>query len=176
MQIIHDNGGEFTGFALQHLLELLNIKPVATTNKNPQANAICEQMHQTVATVLKTLLLAQPPQTCCHTALLVDDDPATAMHALWSTVSTMLQATPGGLAFSQGMNLNIPLLADWQAIFAQREQLVNNALLCVNKMRINFDYHIGQKVLKYDKKHFKANLNLKRQDPLTFFGSILTTL
>ncbi len=57
-------------------------------------------MHQTVATVLKTLLLAQPPQSRREAALLVDDALATAMHALRSTVSTTLQATPGGLAFS----------------------------------------------------------------------------
>ncbi len=100
MQVIHDNGGEFTGFAFQYLLRLLNINPVPTTNKNPQANVICKQMHQTVATVLKTLLLAQSPQTCCQATLLVDNALATAMHALQSTVSTMLQATPGGLAFS----------------------------------------------------------------------------
>ncbi|KAL7463850.1 hypothetical protein ACHAXS_004201 [Conticribra weissflogii] len=100
MQVIHDNGGEFTGFAFQHLLQLLNIKPVPTTNKNPQANAICKQMHQTVATMLKTLLLAPPPQTHCQAKLLVDDALATTMHALQSTIFTTLQATPGGLAFS----------------------------------------------------------------------------
>ncbi len=49
------------------------------------------------------------------------------------------------------MFLNIPLPADWQAIIAQQEQLVNDTLLCANKKRINFDYQIGQKVLKYDK-------------------------
>ncbi|KAL7465465.1 hypothetical protein ACHAXS_005793 [Conticribra weissflogii] len=56
-------------------------------------------MHQTVATVLKTLLLAQPPQTHHQAALLVDDALATAMHTLHSTVSTTLQAM-GGLVFS----------------------------------------------------------------------------
>ena len=100
MQVIHDNGGEFQGFAFQNLLRLWHIKPVPTTNKNPQSNAICERMHQTVATVLKTLLLAQPPQSRREAALLVDDALATAMHALRSTVSTTLKATPGGLAFS----------------------------------------------------------------------------
>ncbi|KAL7448398.1 hypothetical protein ACHAXS_000150, partial [Conticribra weissflogii] len=55
------------------------------------------------------------------------------MHALQSAVSTTLQATPGGLTFSQDMFLNIPLLADWQAILAQREQMVNDALLHANK-------------------------------------------
>ncbi len=96
MQVIHDNGAEFTRFAFQHLLRLLNIKPVPTTNKNPQANAIFEQIHQTVATVLKTLA-CPTPQTRCQAVLLVDAALATTMHALWSTVSTMLQATLGGL-------------------------------------------------------------------------------
>ncbi len=53
MQVIHDNGGEITGFAFQQLLRLLNIKSVPTTTKNPQAHAICKLMHQTVVTVLK---------------------------------------------------------------------------------------------------------------------------
>ncbi|KAL7460447.1 hypothetical protein ACHAXS_000898 [Conticribra weissflogii] len=48
------------------------------------------------------------------------------------------------------MFLNIPLLADWHTIFACKEQLVNDTLLCAKK-HINFDYQIGQKVLKYDK-------------------------
>ncbi len=133
------------------MLCLLNIKPVPTTNKNPQANAICKQMHQTVATVLKTLFLAYPPQSYCQATILVDNDLATAMHALQSTVSATLQATPGGLAFSCNMFLSIPLFADWQAILAQQEQLVNDALLYAYKKCINFDYQIGQKVLKYDK-------------------------
>ncbi len=63
----------------------------------------------------------------------------------------MLQATPRGLAFSCDMFLNIPLLANWDPILARREQLVNEALLRANKKRINFDYAVGQNVLKYDK-------------------------
>ncbi len=54
-------------------------------------------------------------------------------------------------ASSWDMFLNIPLLADWQMILAWREQLVNDALLCANKKCINFDYQIGQRVLRYDK-------------------------
>ncbi len=49
------------------------------------------------------------------------------------------------------MFLTILLLADWQAVLAQIEQLVNDALLHANIKRLNFDYQIGQKVLKYDK-------------------------
>ncbi|KAL7471723.1 hypothetical protein ACHAXS_012026 [Conticribra weissflogii] len=39
-------------------------------------------MHQIVATVLKTLFLSQPPQSCFQATLHVDDALATAMHAL----------------------------------------------------------------------------------------------
>ncbi len=116
--IIHDNGRKFTSFAFQQMLCLLNIKPVLTTNKILQANTICKQMHQTIATVLETILLANPPQPHHQAALFVDDALTTAMHALQSTVSTKLKATPRGLAFSQYMFLNIPLIADWQAILA----------------------------------------------------------
>ncbi|KAL7461162.1 hypothetical protein ACHAXS_001590 [Conticribra weissflogii] len=51
-------------------------------------------MHQTVATVLKTLLLVQPPQSHSQATLLVDNALAPAFHALQSMVSTMLQAMP----------------------------------------------------------------------------------
>ncbi len=104
-------------------------------------------MHQTVAMVLKTLLLAQPPQSSFKATSLVDDALATAMHALRSMVSTTRQAAPGGLTFSQDMFLKIPPLADWQAILAQQKQSVNETLLQANKKQINFDYQIGQKVL-----------------------------
>ncbi len=137
--------GKVTGFAFQQLLELLNIKSIPTTNKNPQSNAICEKMHQTVTSVLKTLLLAQPPQTHCQAEMIVNDALATAMHAISSMVSITLQPIPGGLAFSWDMILNIPLLAYWHNILTQREQLVNDALLCANKKHNNFDYQIGKK-------------------------------
>ncbi len=120
MQVINDNWGEFTGFSFQQLLCLLNIKLVSTMNKDPQAYAICKQMYKTVATVLKALLLAQPPQSCRQVTLLVDDALSNAMHALQSTVSTTLQAMPGILVFSRDMFLNIPLLADWHTIIALR--------------------------------------------------------
>ena len=55
------------------------------------------------------------------------------MHSLCATVSTMIKATPGRLAFSRDMLLNVPLIADWKAIQEHREQLVNKALLKSNK-------------------------------------------
>ena len=60
---IHDLGGEFIGHEFQLLLERCSIKDVPTTSKNPQSNAICERMHQTVANILRTVLYTNPPRT-----------------------------------------------------------------------------------------------------------------
>ncbi len=78
----------------------LTLHPSSNYKQKPKGRCHLERMHQTVATVLKTLLLAQSPQTHCHVALLVGDALVTAMHALQSTLSTTLQAMPGGLVFS----------------------------------------------------------------------------
>ena len=135
-RVIHDNGGEFTRFPFTNILETLDIKSVPTTSKNPQSNAICERMHQTVATILKTSIEASPPQNDDDVNNLVEDALAAAMHGLRATVSTTLKATPGGLAFSRDMFLNVPLIADWQTIQRHREQLVNKTLQKSNKKEL----------------------------------------
>ena len=43
----------------------------------------------------------------------MDDALATAMHDMQNTVATTLGSTPGALAFSRDMFLNVPLVADW---------------------------------------------------------------
>ena len=59
---IHDPGGEFTGIEFQTLLENCHIRDVCTSAKNPQSNAVCERMHQTLGNVLRTLLHGEPPR------------------------------------------------------------------------------------------------------------------
>jgi hypothetical protein len=46
------------------------------------------------------------------------------------------------------MFLNMPLIADWQAIARTREHHVNENLQCANRKRRQFDYAPGQQVLK----------------------------
>ncbi len=121
--------------------------------------------------VLKTLLLALPPQSCCQATLLVDDTLATAMHALQSTVSTTLQAMPLGLAFSQDMFLNIPLLQDCHTILAHREQLVMIHCFVPTKSISTLITRLV-KTFSSMTKCFKERL----QDPLKFFGSTPTAL
>ncbi len=60
VRCLHDKGGEFIGQNFQWLLEILSIKDVCSTSKNPQSDAICERMHQTVNNVLRTLEHTNP--------------------------------------------------------------------------------------------------------------------
>jgi hypothetical protein len=84
-------------------LEIFSIKDVCSTSKNPQSNAICERVHQTVNYVLRTLVHTNPPQNMTQARDMIDDALATAMHAMQTTVATTLGSTPGALAFPQNM-------------------------------------------------------------------------
>ncbi len=101
VQCLHDNGGEFIGQNFQWLLEIFSFKDVCSTSKNPQSNAICEGMHQTVTNVLRTLVHTNnPPQNMTQARDIIDDALATAMHAMQTTVATTLESMPGALAFA----------------------------------------------------------------------------
>ena len=165
MRCVHDKGGEFIGSEFQWLLNLFNIKDVQSTSKNPQSNSICERMHQTVGNVLRTLLYTNPPRNMTQARDIIDQALATAMHAMRTTIATTLGSTPGALAFSRDMFLNIPLIADWQAIAKHREHHVNENLRRANRKRRQYDYATGQKVLK--KVHDPTKLGVRTSGPYT---------
>ena len=145
---VHDPGGEFTGIEFQTLLENCQIKDVCTSAKNPQSNAICERMHQTVGNVLRTLLHGEPPQNIATAKEFVDEALSIAMHAMRVGIHTTLGSSPGSLVFNRDMFLNIPLIADWHAITLKREHLIHENLLRENQKRRRYDYVPQQQVLK----------------------------
>ncbi len=104
-------------------------------------------MHQTVTNVLRTLVHTNPPQNMTQARDIIDDALATAMRAMQTTVATTLGSTPGTLAFARDMFLNVPLIADWQAIARTCEHHVNENLRRANRKRHKFDYAPGQQVL-----------------------------
>ena len=163
MRCVHDKGGEFIGSAFQWLLNMFSVKDVQSTSKNPQSNSICERMHQTVGNVLRTLLHGNPPLNLTQAREIIDQALANAMHAIRTTVMTTLGATPGSLAFSRDMFLNIPLIADWQAIAKHREQRINDDLHRANRKRRQYDYAPGQQVLK--KVHDPTKLGVRTSGP-----------
>jgi hypothetical protein len=59
---------------------------------------------------------------------IIDDALAMAMHTMHTTVATTLGRAPGDLAFLRDMFLNVPLIADWQALTRVHEHHVNENL------------------------------------------------
>ena len=120
-------------------------------------------MHQTVENILRTILYRKIPLNMALAKDVVDQALAQAMHAMRTTVVTTLGSTPGSLAFSRDMFLNIPLIANWQAIAKHREQRINEDLRRVNLKRRQHDYCSGQKVLK--KVHDPTKLGVRTSGP-----------
>ena len=146
--IIYDQGGEFIGFHFQRMLNRQRIKPHPITSKNPQANAICERMHQAVGNSLRVLSNMNPPAGIANANQLVDTAIANAMYATRATLHSTLQTTPGAMAFGRDMLLDIPVIADLQLIQERRQQLINDRLILANRKRFSYDYAQGEEVLK----------------------------
>jgi hypothetical protein len=69
------------------------------TAKSPQANAVCERMHQVVGNSLRVLSTMNPPAGITHVNQLVDTAIAKAMHTTRATVHSTLKTTPGAMVF-----------------------------------------------------------------------------
>ncbi len=94
---VHDNGGEFVGPKFQILLQGCRIKDALTSSKNPQANSICEQMHQMVENVLQTLLHGESPRDINKVKDFIDKALSIATQAMRSSIHTTLGSSSGSL-------------------------------------------------------------------------------
>jgi transposase InsO family protein len=148
IHVIYDQGGEFTGYPFQNLLQRHHIHRHPISSKNPQANSVCERMHQTIGNSLRVLSTLNPPAGLQDALQLVDTAIANAVFATRATFHSSIQTTPGGLAFGRDMVLDIPLVADLQLIQERRQQLIDDRLIVANRRRFSYDYNVGDEVLK----------------------------
>jgi len=144
---IHDNGGEFIGWEFQNKLTQCGIEDKPTTSRNPQANAVCERLHQTVANVLRTTIAQQPPQNIHQATAAIDYALSTTMHVTRCATSRSLGISPGALVFRRDMFLDLPIIADLLQIQQNRQVLIDENLRRQNKRRRDFNYATGQEVL-----------------------------
>jgi hypothetical protein len=145
---IYDQGPEFYGWAFYNMLDRYDIERHPTSTKNPQANAICERMHQSVGNSLRILRKWTPPAGVIDANTLVDSALANAMYAMRASFHSGLQTTPGAMAFNRDMILNIPFIADLNLIRENRQRLIDERLIASNQKRFSFDYQPNQEVLK----------------------------
>jgi hypothetical protein len=128
-----NQGSEFIGHNFQAMLDDCNIQHRPTTVKNPQANAICKQLHQTVTNTLRSLLHAHPPHNVDDAAMLVNTALSTAACLACAATHSTTKISPGALVFQRNMTtLNMPIIADLQLSQEQCQALINK-----NQMRAN---------------------------------------
>jgi hypothetical protein len=132
--------------AFQHMLAMNGIKSVPISVRNPQANAVCERLHQTVGDMLQTSLRS-PPDNVATAVELVDACLAAASRAMRSIVHQTLQVSPGALIFGRDMLLPIPILADYNLIRERRQAVIDENNRKENLRRRFKDYKTGDQVL-----------------------------
>jgi hypothetical protein len=111
------------------------VRDACTTTKNPQFNAMCERMHQTVGNVLRTLLHGEPPPDMASTTEYIYEALSITMHAMRAAIHSTLGSSPGSLTFHRDMFLNIGLIADWHTITQRQEHLINENFIRENQKR-----------------------------------------
>jgi hypothetical protein len=121
-QVTFGRGSKFIGQDFQKMIqEDYGVKAKPITVRNPQANAIVEQVHQVIGNIICTFEL--------ESNFLDDNDPwkgilsATAF-AVQSTFHMTLQNTPGHLVFGHDMILNVKHIANWEYICAQKQNII----------------------------------------------------
>ena len=149
--ITYDKGKEFLGHAFKNSLirDTYGIKAKVATTANPQANAIIERTHQTLANLVRTFELEEN--------YLDVDKPwdgilAAAAFAVRSTYHTTLQATPGQLVFGRDMVLNTPFIADWEAIRLRKQKIIDKNNKMENSKRKEHVYSVRDQVLFRNKR------------------------
>ncbi len=120
------------------------IKGKPITVRNPQANAIVEQIHQVIGNIIRTLEL--------ESNYLDEEDPwmgilATTMFAVRSTYHTTLKKTPGQLVFGRDMIFNIQHVANWKFIRQNKQCHIDKNNKAENAKRVAYSYKEGDLVL-----------------------------
>jgi hypothetical protein len=144
-----DRGSEFIGQDFRDMCETdYGIKRKIISTRNPQANAIVERVHQTLANLIRSQEIQDDPYVD-------EDDPwggilAAAAFALRSTFHTTLQATPGQLVFGRDMILNVQHQIDWTAIKRRKQELIRKNNRIENAKRIPYQYRVGDQVMMED--------------------------
>jgi hypothetical protein len=105
---------------------------------------------------------------------IINDALATAMHTTQTTVAITLGSIPGGLAFAWGILLNVLLIADWQVIARTREHHVNENLRRANRKQCQYDFALGQPVLKKVHNTFKLGVRTEGPYPIEHLHIMVT--
>ena len=106
--VVYDNESEFK-LHYETLYDTHRVKHKPTSIKNPQANAILEQVHQVLMAMVCTSEINMVDSVAPIDIDVVLTDALLAIH---STYHTFLKASPGAAIFGRDMLFHIPFIAD----------------------------------------------------------------
>ena len=141
-RVIYDSGGvEF-----QELLHSCGIKKKPITVKNPQANSIIENVHLTMADMLRAespFKLDPRNQWIDEVHMLLQS----IAFALRNTISMTIKQSPAQLVFGEDMIMRIKCKVDWDEITANHNLVSQKSNAAKNKKRLNHKYKVMDNVL-----------------------------
>jgi hypothetical protein len=156
--------GRSSNYLFETLCDSYGIKRKPTTIKNPQANAICERIHQVLGTMMCTseLDMADSVEPAD-----IDTFIDNAAWAICSTYHTVLKASPGAAIFGRDMLFDITFVADWKQIGDYRQHQTD----CSNKResdkRVDYDYKVGDEMLIQKDSILRKAVSIWKKEPWT---------
>jgi hypothetical protein len=112
--------------------------------KNPQANDICECVHQVLGTMMRTSELDMADSVDPADIDTFNDN---AAWAICSTYHTVLKTSPGAAIFGRDMLFDIPFVADWKHIEDYRQNQTDRSNKRENNKPVDCNYKVGDKIL-----------------------------
>ena len=113
---VFDQGNEFLGEEFQKVLRTLRIHPAGSTVKNPQSNAVCERLHQSIGNAIRALTHENTPRPKTESKAFIQSALLTAAYGARTALHSTMKASPGAMAFHRDMILNIPLIVDFEML------------------------------------------------------------
>ena len=126
------------------LLKDFQIKPKATSVKNPQANAPVERIHQVLGNMLRTKDLLN------HVFDYVDPWTSILASIAWAircSYHCTFKASPAQLVFNRDMVMHMAHIANWNEISRKKQEQVDKDNTRENAKRIRHDYLPGQRIM-----------------------------
>jgi hypothetical protein len=161
-RVVLDNGSEFKKDFLV-LLKDFDVKATLTSVENPQANSPVERVHQVIQSMLATKDLESQTYDFIDPWGEILSSVAWAIRASYHST---LKATPGQLVFGQDMIFNLNKVVDWQLMEKQKQDQIIRDNIRENLKRVDYDYQVGDKVMKIKKGIFRK-LSRKKTGPYT---------
>lgn len=146
VRCVFDQGTEYKNIDFESHLISLGIKPVPTSVKNPQANAILERVHDVMKTAMRTELHSNAPNDLREANDLIDRVLASAQFAVRCTVNKTYGLSPGSIVFRRDMLLPIPIISDLAHLRTKRQATIDKNALNENRRRKSHEYNVGDQI------------------------------